>query len=296
MCDWNNDSRLDLITGERNGYYTVFLREEDSTLTNAGRIQAHGTDIVTDNNSWPTIVDWNLDGRKDLLAGQEGIGAPCNVYVYLNEGTDSVPAFGDSTPVRHGGSQFNDYRCVPLLLDLDGDGKRDLVLGEWYSSVRLYTNVGTDTNPVFNTFVNLVDPDPVKFVNGNPPRINFTDWDGDGDLDMITCDYYGSVFLRRNITPAGIEETTNGERGTIDVGATLVRGVLRLPRDMTEMSVISDRVPGFTLLDASGRNVLDLLPGANDVSALSPGVYFVYPATGVTRDAPSVATRVVLVR
>ena len=81
MCDWNNDSRLDLITGERNGYYTVFLRNPDSTLTNAGRVQAHGTDIVTNNNAWPFVVDWNLDGRKDLLAGQEGISAPCNVYV-----------------------------------------------------------------------------------------------------------------------------------------------------------------------------------------------------------------------
>ena len=99
MCDWNNDGRLDLITGERNGYYTVFLKEEAGTLTNAGRIQANGADIVTDNNSWPAIVDWDLDGRKDLLVGQEGIYDPPNVYVYLNEGTDSIPAFGDSTPV-----------------------------------------------------------------------------------------------------------------------------------------------------------------------------------------------------
>jgi hypothetical protein len=269
VCDWNNDGRLDLIIGERNGYYTVFLRQADSTLTNAGRIQAHGVDIMTSNNSWPTIVDWNLDGRKDLLAGQEGIGAPCNVYVYLNEGTDSVPVFGDSTPVLHNGNPFTDYRCVPLLLDLDGDGKRDLVLGEWYSSVRLYSNVGTDTNPVFNTYVNLVEPDPVNFENGNPPRISFTDWDGDGDLDMTTCDYYGSVFLRRNVTPVGTEETMNDARQTMNAGATIVRGILNL------QSAIFNLQSEIVLLDASGRKVLDLRPGSNDVSALSPGVYFV---------------------
>jgi hypothetical protein len=276
VCDWNNDGRLDLITGERNGYYTVFLRKEDSTLTNAGRIQAHGTDIMTDNNSWPWVCDWNLDGRKDLLAGQEGIGAPCNVYVYLNEGTDSVPVFGDSTPLEHGGSQFNNYRCVPLLLDLDNDGKRDLVLGEWYSSVRLYSNVGTDTNPVFNTYINLVQPDPDSFLNGNPPRVNFTDWDGDGDLDMITCDYYGSVFLRRNITAAGMEERYEPQASSPKSQATLVRGVLWLPRDMTEIRPgISDRVPRPVLLDASGRAVMRLLPGANDVRRLPAGTYFV---------------------
>jgi len=271
VCDWNNDGRLDLVTGERLGYYTVFLRNEDSTLTNAGRIQAHGTDIMTSSNSWPHVCDWNLDGRKDLLAGQEGISDTCNVYVYLNEGTDSMPVFGDSTPVLHGGNQFDDSRCVPLLLDLDLDGKRDLVLGEWYSSVRLYTNVGTDSSPVFNTYVNLVEPDPVNFSNGNPPRVNFTDWDGDADLDMITCDYYGSVFLRENITPPGTEETPTAELRAASVGPTLVRQVLRI-----HGSALGVRTS--TLLDASGRKVLDLSAGPNDVSHLTPGVYFIQEA------------------
>jgi hypothetical protein len=269
VCDWNNDGRLDLVTGERTGYYTVFLRKEDSSLTNAGHIQTHDTDIVTSSNSWPYVCDWNLDGRKDLLAGQEGLYDTCNVYVYLNEGTDSLPVFGDSTPVLHGSNTFSDRRTAPLLLDLDRDGKRDLVLGEWYSSVRLYTNVGTDANPVFDTFVNLVEPDPDSFSNGNPPRINFTDWDGDGDLDMITCDYYGSVFLRENITPPGVEQTMDDERRTMNAGAALVRGVLNL------QSAISNLQSEIVLLDISGRKVMSLRPGPNDVSALVPGAYFV---------------------
>jgi len=289
VCDWNNDGRLDLVTGERTGYFTVFVRNADSTLTNAGRIQAHGTDIMTNNNAWPYVCDWNLDGRKDLLAGQEGISDTCNVYVYLNEGTDSMPVFGDSTPVLHGGVQFDDSRCVPLLLDLDRDGKRDLVLGEWYSSVRLYSNVGTDTNPVFNTFINLVEPDPDSFSNGNPPRINFTDWDGDGDLDMITYDYYGSVFLRRNITPAGVEERREPQAASQKLQPTVVRNVLWLkPAASTSSS------PSW-LLDAAGRMVLELQPGANDVRALAPGVYFVRQASGVKHEASSV-TKVVVTR
>ena len=276
MCDWNNDGRLDLITGERNGYFTLFLRTEAGTLTNAGRIQANGAEIKTNNNSWPHVCDWNRDGRKDLLVGQEGIGQPCNVFVYLNEGTDSLPVFGDSTPVLHDGRTFNDYRCVPLLEDLDRDGKRDLVLGEWYSSVRLYANVGTDTNPGFAGYINLVEPDPDSFLNGNPPRVNFTDWDGDGDRDMITCDYYGSVFLRRNITPIGIAETIDDERATMTAGPTIVRGVLFWSEAQGE-----GREAKGVLSDALGRRVLDLVPGANDVSRLAPGVYIVRSAAGV---------------
>lgn len=286
MCDWNNDGLLDLVTGERNGYYTVFLRKENGTLTNSGRIQSHGTEIVTSSNSWPAICDWNRDGRKDLLAGQEGLGAPCNVYVYLNEGTDSLPVFGDSTPVLHNGMPFTDYRCVPLLLDLDGDGRRDLVLGEWYSSVRLYANVGTDTNPVFNTFINLVQPDSSSYLNGNPPRINFTDWDGDGDLDMITCDYYGSVFLRRNITPTGVEETMSDGRGMMSVGVTVIRGVLHLP--------LSPFTIHASLFDMTGRRVMSLNPGPNDVSRLTPGVYFVIEEPQAASLKPQAIRKVVL--
>ena len=171
-----------------------------------GHIQADGMDIQTDNNSWPWVCDWNEDGKKDLLVGQEGIGQPCNVYVYLNQGTNAAPVFGDSTPVLFNGSPLPYYRTIPVLQDLDLDGKKDMILGGWYSDVRFYTNVGTNANPVYTSYIYIVQPDSQNFSNGNPPRLNFTDWDGDGDLDMITCDYYGSVFYRENVTPTGITE------------------------------------------------------------------------------------------
>ncbi|HTW92962.1 MAG TPA: hypothetical protein VMH22_14820 [bacterium] len=98
-----------------------------------------------------------------------------------------------------------------------------------------------------------------------------------------------------NPTPGqGIEELANSERRLANGGATIVRGVLFLPKMGT---VPSGTVPTFgpTLLDISGRKVLDLHPGANDVSHLAPGVYFVRPASGVKREAPRV-TKVVVTR
>jgi hypothetical protein len=47
------------------------------------------------------------------------------------------------------------------------------------------------------------------------------------------------------------------------------------------------------LLDISGRKVLDLHAGANDVSRLAPGVYLVRSATG---DERSVVSKVVIMR
>ncbi|UCC11233.1 MAG: T9SS type A sorting domain-containing protein [candidate division WOR-3 bacterium] len=81
-----------------------------------------------------------------------------------------------------------------------------MVLGGWYSDIRFYSNTGTNANPAFEEYIYLVLPDSQTFLNGNPPRIAFADWDGDADLDMITCDYYGSVFLRENVTPTGVAE------------------------------------------------------------------------------------------
>jgi hypothetical protein len=51
---------------------------------------------------------------------------------------------------------------------------------------------------------------------------------------------------------------------------TVVRGVLRLP--------ISLLTANCSLLSIDGRKVIDLQPGANDVRALAPGVYFVRTA------------------
>jgi hypothetical protein len=52
-----------------------------------------------------------------------------------------------------------------------------------------------------------------------------------------------------------------------------VRGVLYVP----EASIHKPRAARW-LLDVSGRKVLDLHPGANDVRAVAPGVYFVREA------------------
>jgi YVTN family beta-propeller protein len=53
---------------------------------------------------------------------------------------------------------------------------------------------------------------------------------------------------------------------------TIVRGVLFQPE------APSRKPRAASLLDISGRKVMDLLPGANDVRGLAPGVYFIREA------------------
>ncbi len=80
------------------------------------------------------------------------------------------------------------------------------------------------------------------------------------------------AYFDRSDWAYGIEETMSDERVTMNVGPTIVRGVLMLG------AVDSRQNTAYraALLDVSGRKVLGLRAGANDVSRLAPGVYFVH--------------------
>jgi hypothetical protein len=185
--------------------------------------------------------------------------------------------FGDSTPVLANGQAFRNYRCVPLLRDMDNDSIKDLTLGEWYSSIRFYHNSGTNAEPLFTTFVNLVEPDPDSFRNGNPPRIAHADWDGDTDLDMITCDYYGWVTLRENITVTGIDGEPKRPQPARGSPTVLSRAQLLAELQGSDLS----------LLDASGRQILNPQSSITNLKSLSPGIYFVLVQTAGSPDNPS---------
>jgi hypothetical protein len=71
--------------------------------------------------------------------------------------------------------------------------------------------------------------------------------------------------------------------------ASIIRGVLMFePANGTGRSL-----PG-ELLDVSGRRVLDLKPGANDVRNLAPGVYFVREQPQAASLMPQAVRKVVL--
>jgi len=80
----------------------------------------------------------------------------------------------------------------------------------------------------------------------------------------------------------GIAEGAGPRAASVKPGATVARNVLRLTEGPSR------------LFDASGRKVLELQPGANDVSHLVPGVYFLQAASAAA--GARAATKVVLAR
>ena len=95
------------------------------------------------------------------------------------------------------------------------------------------------------------------------------------------------VWGKFNPLPGSIEETPSADVRTPNRVATVVRGVLFLPE------ATSLKPQATSLMDIGGRKVLDLKPGANDVRALAPGVYFVREAVSGERAAAGVRKVVV---
>ena len=100
-----------------------------------------------------------------------------------------------------------------------------------------------------------------------------------------------TIHVLRDV-PCGIEEPPDKRPTFTPRGPTIVRGVLSLPQRGLGHDPGSENrsgsCPAPVLLDATGRKVMDLTPGENNVRHLAPGVYFVRQASGVVRNASSV--------
>jgi hypothetical protein len=113
--------------------------------------------------------------------------------------------------------------------------------------------------------------------------------DGDGGSIIAWKDDRG-IYAQRVAGEAGVMETPIAEGRKTNTGPTIVREVLFLPANG------EGRVAKGELLNVSGRKVLDLHPGANDVRALAPGVYFVREEPQAASLKPQAVLKVILTR
>ncbi len=87
---------------------------------------------------------------------------------------------------------------------------------------------------------------------------------------------------------SGVGQESSVSRGRRQMaGMAVVRGSLYLP------TTVSWQSGSVVLLDVSGRRVMELVPGTNDVSHLAPGVYFVR-REGVRDEEPGICRLITL--
>jgi hypothetical protein len=124
------------------------------------------------------------------------------MHLFINEGTDTAPDFLAQTFAQEDDLDLvvPSSRSSPDVLDLDSDGKKDLLTGNTNGQLLLYINTSTDSDPLFSGY-SLVESDGVAIdLPGTPRSRPFVcDWTGDGYLDVLIGAADGKVHLYQGV-------------------------------------------------------------------------------------------------
>lgn len=254
--DLNGDGLLDLVVADPKGFFWYFPNRGTKTQPKftsgeimpiwlGSRPRKQDEEATRElNNDGPTdhlvprinLVDFDGDGKLDLVAGI----FPGLLYYIRNTGTSLQAAFSTprdlselkAVPLRSDGRLDCNY-LSPCLWDWFGTGRFDLIRGDGtYSanSIFLFTNMGSNTDPVFN------ESHQVKIIPGLgrehlTPQI--VDWNNDGKPDIITGERTGQieVFLNTSEDPSHPtfdqgQKLTFGGRDTFGHFTTVATGSL----------------------------------------------------------------------
>ena len=130
----------------------------------------------------PFFGDFDGDGRRDLLVSQDTLG---RLRIYRNLGTNKEPRFDDFEWFRINGEIAEEQDLFrPQLVDLNGDGKPDIVTASESGMIFWYRR---------NDKGEFADAEILKLANGHVlnagdnASCHVVDWDGDGDNDLLVA-------------------------------------------------------------------------------------------------------------
>ncbi len=149
----------------------------------------------------PNFADFDGDGDLDLITGEFVDG-----FTYFeNIETRKQPRYAAGKRLRDPNRQLIKMdleMIVPVAFDWDGDGDLDLIVGDEDGRVALIENTGTrdaDHAPMFlSPRYFKQEADELKCGALATPFV--VDWDGDGDLDIISGNTAGYMEFFENLS------------------------------------------------------------------------------------------------
>ncbi|MFN5982801.1 MAG: FG-GAP repeat domain-containing protein, partial [Fluviicola sp.] len=173
--------------------------------------------VPIDVNLFPAFFfeDVDFDGKKDLISTPSARNVSENrtsVLFYKNQGTNAIPNFNFiENDFLQGEMIDNGLGSIPTMVDQNGDGKKDLVIGNFYrykpvlskeSALISYRNTGSSLSPEYT----FLDNDFLNLSSGSYGlRIvpSFADTDNDGDQDLYLGNEFGTILYFQNNAGAG---------------------------------------------------------------------------------------------
>lgn len=201
LADLSGDGDEDLIVGLPNGQIQYWLNVGTRTqpifalpqVLQAG-VAGSKTDISVGSAATVDVIDWDNNGTLDLVTGSlDG-----RVRVFLNSATSGSLDFGAAFVIQNGTGDLvvPTGRSSVSVVDLNYDGRKDLVLGNADGQALLYRNIGSDAQPRFDGFVPLTaggaEINLAGFVRSQP---YVADLNGDGRPDLVLGATDGKVRL-----------------------------------------------------------------------------------------------------
>lgn len=181
LLDVDGDQQAELLLGCRSGFVATYSHGPTGPVF-TGYLQAREAPIDVGRCAAPTATDWNGDGISDIVVGAEN--GLVRLYLgrgdgFFESGQTVVTASGPVLPQPGTGP----YRYAwPRLVDLNGDGVDDLVLGGASGTVEMYLNQGG-----FNSAGTMrIGGESIRVRNISALAI--ADYDGDGDADLFIGD------------------------------------------------------------------------------------------------------------
>jgi hypothetical protein len=193
LGDLDGDGDWDLVVGELNGNVFRLTNIGTNTVPNFSSAQlmndANGVAIDVGQSATPQLIDINEDGLLDLVLGEKS----GNVNYFKNIGTAQSPIWSLVTETLAGAEASSylglDGFSVPFVLK-DDMGVWNLYLGNETGTINHYQfqagTVGVGT---------LVDESFQDIREGDRSSIGWSDFTGDGTLDMIMGQSGGGITL-----------------------------------------------------------------------------------------------------
>ena len=252
FVDIDSDGDLDLLYGNYPGQI-IFLENIGTSISpsfSSFQVNPFGLTNVPALNITPTVVDIDSDGDFDIFSVvQDG-----KLYYYQNIGTSTGPNFSSVQTNPFGFDNLGFNFSNPFFVDIDSDGDMDLFTGEFNGNFKYYENTGTSAIPSFlGSQINPFNLTGISSYISNP---TFADLDNDGDLDLISGEYYGNFKYFENTSTLAIPcllidqiitaaQTTLCDSGstTIDLGSSEV-GVNYVLRNDADSSIVAGPIAG----------------------------------------------------